>query len=527
MHVMNKQSPTKDKYLSDTTRQIILILLMILTVMIALFLWEGRQGFSMSDEGFLWYGAQRVLAGEVPFRDFDSYDVGRYYWSAAFMRLSGDNGVITLRIAAIVFQTIALCIVFLALIRNFTKQSFIFWMLAMITLVVWMIHPHKLFDVSLPMILIASFSFLIAQPSRYRYFLTGLIIGLVAVFGRNHGLYGVIGSISVMLYLLHQRENTPPLVTAFSFWFLGIIAGYLPVLIFLAVVPGFATAFWDIIRPVILLEIKSTNIPLPVPWPWRLPFEKLTIIEILRNMTIGFTFISLLLFGIAGIAWLIRQRLRKNPVSPVLAAAILLALPYAHYAFSRADLSHLARSVSPVLIGIIAILTNQSKKIAWNGITLLCGISLFVMLPFHPGWHCCSNNQCIPMKVGGDNLKVPLRTAQHLMILNNLEKQFIPADRTFICAPFCPSAYAVLGRKSPMWDIYATGPRSTAFQEAEIQRIKAANPSLAIIDNSPLDGRDDLRFSNTHPIIDQYIRDNFKRLNEDTQNPAIYINKQE
>jgi hypothetical protein len=127
------------------------------------------------------------------------------------------------------------------------------------------------------------------------------------------------------------------------------------------------------------------------------------------------------------------------------------------------------------------------------------------------------------MKVAGDQLRIDRGTAGNLVELDKLAGQFAPGDRTFIAAPFWPGAYAALGRKSPMWEIYVLFPRSVAFQQAEIERIKAANPGFVVIDDFPLDGRDDLRFRNTHPIIDQFIRDNFEPLSDPAQNPAFQI----
>ena len=75
-----------------------------------------------------------------------------------------------------------------------------------------------------------------------------------------------------------------------------------------------------------------------------------------------------------------------------------------------------------------------------------------------------------------------------------------------------------------MWEIYALFPRPQAFEQAEIERIKIVKPGFALVFDLPLDGRDELRFRNTHPLIHQYILDNFQLL-PNSPNPAYQIYK--
>ena len=497
---------------------------MIVVGFFTLFYWQGRYGLSLFDEGFLWYGAQRVMVGEVPIRDFMAYDIGRYYWSAAFMNLWGDNGIVGLRLASTIFQIIALYIGIKALVRSTETQSRIFWLLAVVTLVAWMAPQFRLFDASLPILLVGALSFLIERPSQRRYFLAGLVVGLAAVFGRNHGIYGVIGSLCVMAYLFSIRVSGSNRISSFSFWSLGVVVGYLPVLVFIVAVPGFALAFWESLR--LWFEIKATNLPLPVPWPWLVPFGKLSTDEMLRSVAKGIFFIVIPVFGVLGIVWVIRKRLQSKPASPALIAAVFLTLPYAHYAYSRADLAHLGPGIPPFLMGILALLANQPAKIKWPFAALLCGASLLVMLPTHAWWQCHHSAQpCVDVTVVRDTLNIDVGTATSLASLNKLVAQYAPGDRTFIATPFWPGAYAALDRKAPMWEIYVLFPRSAAFQQDEIKRIKAANPGFIVIDDFPLDGREDLRFRNSHPILDQYFRDNFVPLQDDARNQAIQIYK--
>jgi hypothetical protein len=112
--------------------------------------------------------------------------------------------------------------------------------------------------------------------------------------------------------------------------------------------------------------------------------------------------------------------------------------------------------------------------------------------------------------VSGSELFVPQGSAQNIKLLRDLEQTYAPNGESFIATPFWPGAYALLERKSPMWEIYALFPRTEAFEQRELERIKTSRPKFIIVNDYPLDGRDDLRFKNTHPIIHKFILENFE-----------------
>lgn len=491
-------------------------------VVTALFIWQGSTGFNLWDEGFLWYGAQRVMLGEVPVRDFMSYDPGRYYWSATLMSLWGNNSIMTLRGAVAIFQALGLFVGLLLIARATKKQSFLYLLLSAVTLAVWMFPRHKLFDISLSIFLIGVLTFLVQNPSIRRHFLTGLCVGLVATFGRNHGVYAVAGSLAVMCWLSIKRTEGPELFKGFAYWALGVATGYAPILIMALLVPGFAIGFWDSIR--FMFEMKATNIPLPIPWPWRLNFNSMSPGDAVRGVLIGLFFISAVVFGVLTITWAVWQKMHSKQVSPALVAAASLTLPYAHYAYSRADVGHLALGIFPLLVGCLVLLAAQSAKIKWSLALILCTASLWVMHVVHPGWQWHTSKQCVNVEISGNNLQVDPGTANDVELLRALSKQYAPDGQAFIATPFWPGAYALLERKSPMWEIYALLPVSQSFERAEIDRIRKAKPGFAMVYDLPLDGRDELRFKNTHPLIYQYILDNFEPL-PNPPNPAYQIYK--
>lgn len=489
------------------------------------FIWQGNKGFNLWDEGFLWYGVQRVLQGEVPIRDFMAYDPGRYYWTAAFVGPFGASGIMGLRVTVAIFQALGL-FVGLYLIaqskRPTCKSDIVFILLAAVTLIAWMYPRHKLFDTSISIFLIGVLACLISSPTPKRYLVTGACVGLIAVFGRNHGMYGAVASIGVIAWLSVRNQSNTGFIKAAALWGAGVVLGFSPIIFMALLVPGFAVAFWESVR--FLIENKATNLPLPVPWPWTVDFSTASPGDSARGVLVGFFFVGTLVFAGLSLAWVVYRKFRNQGTPPALVASAFLAFPYTQYAFSRADVGHLALGIFPLLVGSLVLLSRCAATFKWPLALMLCASSLWVMHVFHPGWYCLATNQCVAVEISGSRLDVDPGTASDVALLRKLANEYASNGRSFIATPLWPGAYALLERKSPMWEIYALFPRPEAFEKQEIERIKAANPGFVMVFDLPLDGREELRFKNTHPLTYRFIRENFDPL-EFPQNPAYQIFK--
>lgn len=473
------------------------------------YLIQADKGLNLWDEGFLWYGVQRVISGEVPIRDFMAYDPGRYYWSAGIMQLLESQGIVALRMTISLFQFIALFVALRLLIstcQDRQNQARFFLLISGFVLFLWMIPQHKTFDIAFSIFLLGAVSFYLHQTSLRRAFALGLLVGFAACFGRNHGVYGVLASLFTLIYAsLDQRQLNVFFRSGFA-WAAGVLIGFTPILFMLITVPDFAPAFWESI--VFLFEIEGTNLPLPVPWPWTVDlagsFENVT-----RQFLIGVFFVAILVFAIVGLCWLFFMACLRRQVNPTLAASMLLALPYAHVAFSRADLGHLAQGIFPFLIGVLIMLSRLPGMIRVGGLCLVLLASAWVTAIKHPAWHCWSTGRCESVSVLEDTLQLDLSVAKHVALIQDLDKHYAADGRNVLITPFWPGAYALLEKKSPMWEIYALFPRSRRFQEAEIARIQEAEPGFVIVLDIALNGRDDLRFKHSHTLIYQYIVDHF------------------
>ncbi len=485
----------------------------VLLVTVSLFSWQCDIGFSLRDESYLWYGVQRVLAGEVPIRDFMSYDPGRYYWSALFLYLRGDDGVIATRIGIAAFQGIGL-VVALWLLQPLEKegwQRLIFIILASLVLLVWMFPRHKIFDVCISIFSIAALKFLLDKPSLSRYYITGIYIGLIAIFGRNHAVYGLFSFLAALVWIEYGHFFKKAFWVKIGFFALGVVTGYMPMLLMIGFTPGFYEVFWEGVAEIFIQ--KSTNISIPIPWPWTVDYVGISLEEGLRQFFIGCAFIAILVFAIGGPLHLVYSWFYKRTVHPLLAVSVFLALPYAHFAFSRAGLNHLCQGIFPLLIGCFVWISMRKDMWRWGGLVGFVGLSMFIMLPAHPlVKYVRSPDRFTETRVTGDLLKIETEVFEEISFFQQRLEPVIKRGATFVVAPYYPGIYAILRKKSPLWEIYIHFAlrTSTDFQKKEISRIRDKQPEMIILSNAPLDGMNERRYRYTHPLLYRYVKNNYR-----------------
>jgi hypothetical protein len=513
-------TPPADLPVEPGRRDLLFLAVLALVLTFGLFLYQRRLDFYVAEEGFLWYGAIGAAHGEVPFRDFYSYDPGRYYWAAAGAELLGD-GLLALRLSAAVFQALGLFCGLWAAWRLTHRR----WLLALVglLLLVWMEPRNRLFEPAIAMAGVAAAVALLEKPTLRRHFAAGALVGLGLFFGKNHGLYLAVAFLLLILLLRWRwpAPGEPGLPRRLGAWVLGGVAGTSPLLLMLAFVPGFFGAYVDSIR--FFLEAGQTNFPLPIPWPWRVDFAGQTPFEAARDLAEGVGFLLFPLFLAAATLVILLTRRSELRSRALLVGSGALSLVYLHYAFSRADIVHLAPSLHPVLLGLAALpgLLRGRKRIA-AGLALgivLAAVTAFGIVPTTPWYKEATLHPYRPYMVAGDELRLLPRTVNLLSWVERKAER-IPPNERLLLVPNLTGLYPVLGRRSPAWDIYPIWPASPRLDRRMLDEIRAKDVRWVILDDYAVDGRDELRFEHTHPQVASYIEAEFERAEKWRRKPG-------
>ncbi|MET0961759.1 MAG: hypothetical protein ABWY05_02940 [Noviherbaspirillum sp.] len=491
-----------------------------------------RYGFDVADEGYYWYGAQRLLRGEIPMRDFMAYDIGRYAWTAAIMGKLGDDGIFGARMGAAIYQLFTIPIGVLIALRAVngqlgTFEKIIFAAILTALLNLWVYPYYKVFDYGTSILIVAMLTLMMTSQCTQSWFGAGLILGIAAIMGRNHGVYGAFAALLLSGFLLLKQDRSAVLTKPMLAFVAGTIVGFSPTFVMAMLIDGFAGGFIESVRE--LVRGGATNLSLPVPWPWTFSKSHMGWLYWATDVTKGLAFIAIVLVPIVAILALMRRPLGQfGTVHNIILCSSFAGIAYAHYAYSRADLTHLALSIAPLILALPGIAALVGHPIAMA--TTLLGVSILALAPGVPYLaQPILKKPLTTISVSGTNLyaspwiNARLQNAEHVF-------EFIPNARdSFLAIPDSPGLYAIYKKKMQIWEIYSLWPRDPLFERSELSRLQVNAPQVIFLSNHALDGRSELRYSSTHPILYRWIVDNYRlepALQESPHPPwEVYVRK--
>lgn len=484
------------------------------------FWWQGAMGFSLWDEGFLWYGVQRISAGDLPIRDFFGYDIGRYLILAQGAEFWGSNGLVAMRFGLALMHWVLLLVVVWLLRHEGVSWWWIFPTVIVVTLWVWPLYR-------MPDMLIAVGAVAMLSMMQRRMADPAWVFGAALIYGilmisvgdmRKHVAFFGFGMVMIAVAWLLEGKPWRLIVGWFNHGLQGLMIGMLPLLGFALVRPDFRASYWQHML-VGFLQRETPNIPLPYPWLWQM-----------GDAVSGHTWwVSAVftVFVIAGPLWLVVimwQSWRGQPSTPVVRAGVVLWVPYISYVLSRADLAHLTQGMLVGVMAVLMLLITQSRawvRVVGVGVTL--AVSGLVMVPVQPAWECRDGQDCREVDILGDSIRMPGPLADEVALIQQFGADYARDGASVYIIPFWPGAYSILDVRSPVWEIYAIWPRDEEFQLSEIARLEVAKPVAVLLKKEGLDGNEALRFRNTHPMMYDYLREQYRPVANYTLLPGYTI----
>ncbi len=479
-----------------------------LAIAVGWYLLDGTVGYNLADEGFLWYGSEALLRGEVPMRDFESYDPGRYVWTAAWSLLLGHD-IMALRLACVFFQCLGVLAGLLTLRR--ASRHWLFLGGAALLLSIWMHPRYKLFEQSIALMAVYAAVLLLERPTLRRHFAVGVFGGICAIFGRNHGAYH-LAAFGLLITFAGFSAGGREWFRRSTSWGAGFFLGYLPQLLMFAFVPGFWRAYMPYLYAV--ADKGVTNLARPVHWPW-LVGSDLPLLPRLSMLAEGCGYAAVLAFLVVAAfrAWQLRKE--DHSARWLVVAAGCVALPYAHFVFSRPDIVHLAHAAPVVAVGLLALafsLAGRGRRAGYALLPVLVVWSLLAQLSqiglaFE---YLAPEKSLFAVNVNGYRMVMGTAHARALASAHHLARDLAKPDEAIFFAPHAPGLYPFTGRPSPTNQIYFVFPATPETDQRLVDDLERANLQWAMIEDIALDDREDLRFVKTNPLVCDYLRRNFR-----------------
>ena len=200
-----------------------------------------------------------------------------------------------------------------------------------------------------------------------------------------------------------------------------------------------------------------------------------------------------------------------------LTAVTLTALVYFHHVTVRSDAPHLGQCIQPLLLVLFGLGALLRPAWARLGVDLaLVLLSVLAALESHT-----SLRWIAPWRTPGPRFEVDVAgDTMRLMggqrnVVEGLRRavgdRLAPEDEIFI-APSRPTYYPLLRKRAPVPEIYLFWFAPEEDQRALVQRLEERRVRWVLLVDTAVDQREDLRFSSTHPLVWEHVRQRYERV---------------
>lgn len=325
------------------------------------------------DESVILVGAERILNGEIPYKDFFlMYTPGQYYVLAALFKTFGVS-VLNERIYDIIIKSLLAVVVFLVIrLLSSNKYAFTGWAMALlwsgyINFAAYPVYPALLFIFISVYLLLLHFK----QGRIVHSIICALSIVIAILF--RHDLGGMAAlAIAFVLLLRRVMKVDPSWRPLLSYAGSGIIVGAPFVFYFF-----FYSNMQAVIRNLILFPLSEFQEFQSIPYPTHLSIFTMPF----------FVFPVVLLIGVA-MAIIFMRRNYDTTLSFGILTLSLLGIVFFKQASARSDIVHLlplgllSVTLAPVLLS--AALQGMSFSARQRGLIVILFIAVFGITLYKP-----------------------------------------------------------------------------------------------------------------------------------------------
>lgn len=515
------------------------VVLVLVLSSLAVFLTYWDFGLN-DDEGYLLGGVTRILDGQVPYRDFHhTYGPGRFYLFAGLFRVFGED-ILVVRALWLALRVAIVALAYLVGRRFLGRPA------AVAAALFFIAAPgpwHKSFFHFFVLANLLALSGLAGKGTR-SVAAAGFLAGVTFLFRQDVGIFA-FAAYAVLVVFHRFTGETPTRAAAF---FLSALAAVSPFLIYFAAEGALGAA-----ASKVLFAGARDNRANALPFP---PLVHAVSGGLRGAAFLGFRLLYYLpwpLYLAAGVAGAARMA-RRRPGGTALFLVAFLGAASMNQAFWRSDLAHLLQALACFFL-LLPWAAGALRR--WSGaaavaVTLALPVLLFLMTvsydrtynsPAGAARVAAEGIQPIPsyylgsaaeLRRGAVRLPIerarvrvmPGEVAALLALRAVIDRYSAPGDYV-LSLPGFQLLYFLFDRVNPTAYVHVRRAFDTPEEEERFARDLVEKPTkMVLFRDSPIDGRDERRFSRYAPVAFRAIRDRFTPA-ESLGDLVVYARKEE